>query len=181
MKLLKLNYYFKLFLLGLFVTTSFNACQDGEIISNDNEIITSIENTNSIKNVTVASRGGSGFLITHENCGGHTIERHIEKSDAYLRNRLNTSSISAASSFYELNQAGQVIYNAISRNSSRVNSWLNGNGGSRLVLDYSHHRNIGKVLRRGSSYPYSTRRFRVVLDRRNCSGYGYRILTAYPN
>lgn len=182
MKLFKLNYYVKLFLLGLFVTTSFNACQDSEIISNNSEPVISIDEIQSSKEDfnPVANRGGSSFLIAHENCGGHTIERHINKSDAYLRNRLNTSGISAASTFYELNQAGQVIYNAINNNSSRVNSWINGSGGHRLVLTYTHRKAIGKVLRRGASSPSSSSRFKVVLERRGCSGYAYKILTAYP-
>ncbi|SNR16219.1 RNase A-like domain-containing protein [Tenacibaculum jejuense] len=182
MKLFKVNYYLKIFLLGLFITTSFTSCQDEELVMNPSEVITpqtTSENTSETN--AILTRGGSGFLITHENCGGHTIERHVNKSDSYLRWRLNNSSISAASTFYELNQAGQVIYNAINSNSSRVNNWLNGSGGYRLVLNYSHHRNIGKVLRRGNSSPYNSRRLRVVLERRNCSGYGYRILTAYPN
>lgn len=180
MKLFKFNYYVKLLLLGLLTITSFNSCQNEELISSDSIEVTEIT-TNNQQELNVSARGGSGFLYSHENCGGHTIERHVAKSDSYLRNRLNSSSISAASTFNELNQAGQVIYNAISRNSSRVNSWLNGNGGSRLVLNYTHRRNIGRVLRRGASSTYNTSRFRVILERRNCSGYGYRILTAYPN
>lgn len=181
MKLSKLTSYFKLLVLGFLFTTVFNACQNDELITEAPESTILSEEKIEADNFQYSERSGSGFLITHENCGGHTIERHIAKSDAYLRNRLNTSRISAASTFYELNQAGQVIYNAITRNSSRVNNWLNGSGGSRLVLDYSHRKNIGKVLKRGASRPYSTRKFRVVLERRNCSGYGYKILTAYPN
>ncbi len=183
MKLFKFNYFLKLALLSLLTLSTFNACQDDEIISNSPQVISTLENSENTKTneLSITKRGGSSFLISHENCGGHTIERHVAKSDSYLRNRLNTSNISAASTFYELNQAGQVIYNAIDRNSSRVNNWLNGSGGSRLVLNYTHRRNIGRVLRRGASSTYNTRSFRVVLERRNCAGYGYKILTAYPN
>ena len=131
-------------------------------------------------NVITTLEVGSGFLRQHESCGGHTIERHVAKSDSYLRNRLATSNISAASTFYELNQAGQIIVNAINRNSYRVNNWVNGSSNYRLVLNYTHHRNIGKVLRRGASYPQATRKFKVVLDKRRCSSYRYLVLTAYP-
>ena len=130
--------------------------------------------------VVMDLKAGSGFLYQHENCGGHTIERHIAKSDSYLRNRLATSNISAASTFYELNQAGQVIVNAINRNSYRVNNWLNGSSNYRLVLNYTHHRNIGKVLQRGARYLRATRKFKVVLDKRRCSSHRYMVLTAYP-
>lgn len=123
---------------------------------------------------------GSGFLIKHENCGGHTIERHVAKSDAYLRQRLASSNISAASTFYELNNAGQVIVNAINRNNYRVNNWLNSGNRRRLVLNYTHRRNIGKVLERGARATKATRKFRVVLDKRRCSSYKYLLLTAYP-
>ena len=173
MKLFKFNYYIKLVLLGLFVTTSFTACQDDQTIPQ--EPVTQQE----------ASRGtlstsGTQFLIDHENCGGHTIERHIAKSDEFLYNRLATSSISAASTFFELNQAAQVIENAIHYNWDYVNDWINGNGGFRLVLEYTHTKDIGKVLRRDQYYPYNTRSFKVVLQRSDCLNYGYMILTAYP-
>lgn len=174
MKLFKLNYYVKLFVLGLFVTSTFNACQENEVVSTPQQSKTAKEFTAN------ASRGGASFLIDHENCGGHTIERHIGKSDDYLRDRLYNSSISAASTFYDLNQAGQVIFNAISNNSTRVNNWLNGSGGFRLVLSYTHHSIIGKVLLRGEYYPYESNMFKVVLERNSCTGDGYKIVTAYP-
>lgn len=167
MKFFKFNYILKFAILGFFAVTLFTGCQVDEPILETDQLQEEIS-----KN--------AGFLRVHEACGGHTIERHIAKSDQYLRDRLRRYNISAASSFYELNQAGQVIVNAINRNSSRVNSWLNGSGGSRLVLNYTHHRNIGKVLRRNASYPVQSNRFLVVLERRNCSNYRFRVLTAYP-
>lgn len=175
MKLFKFSYYIKLVLLGLFITTSFVGCQDEQTIPQD-----AIINTKKEVNNDIQARGGSQFLIDHENCGGHTIERHIGKSDDFLYNRLETSSISAASTFFELNQAGQVIENAIYYNWDYVNDWINGNGGFRLVLEYTHNNDVGKVLRRDQYYPYNTRSFKVVLQRASCLDYGYMILTAYP-
>lgn len=157
-------------LMGLLMVASLISCQSDDLETQEIQLVAQTDLAKS-----------STFLRIHESCGGHTIERHVAKSDDYLRYRLATSSISAASTFNELNQAGQVIVNAINANSSSVNNWLNGSGGSRLVLDYTHWRDIGRVLRRGASYTYSTGRFRVVLERSYCSSYPFKVLTAYPN
>ncbi len=186
------NYFLKFFLLGLLVTT-FNACQQDEIVLENETSETIISEQNSIKNVLDetkhAERYSSRFLYDHENCGGHTIERHIEKSDNYLYNRLRNSSISAASTFYNRNQAGQLIYNSIySYNASRVNNWLNSSSNSNLVIYYTHSSNVGKVMERGSYNTFQSRRFRVILSKRSCisydnnwdNDYDFTIITAYP-
>ncbi|TPN83895.1 RNase A-like domain-containing protein [Aquimarina algicola] len=174
MNLFKLKYFTRSLLIGLLVSLSFISCEKDGLSSVDE--IQQIENSND----SSIQQKGSGFLRQQESLGGHTIERHIAKSTDYLRNRLNTSSISAASTFYELNQAGQVIVNAINANNSRVNSWLN-SGSSRLVLSYTHWRNIGVVLRRGQSNPTPSRSFRVILQKRSNAPNGYYVLTSYPN
>ncbi len=179
MKLLKFNYLIKFFLLGLFVTT-FNACQSDEIVTNSD--IVTLQEISSDKEDSYSARYTSSFLPTHENCGGHTIERHIEKSDSYLRNRLNNSNISAASTFYNFNQAGQIIYNTIyyyNSNYNRVNNWLNSSSTSYLVLYYTHYKVLGKVMNRNYS-TFESKSIKVVLAKSNCSSYPFRIVTAYP-
>lgn len=189
MKTFKLNYFLKFILLGLFVTT-FQACQNDEIITNDE--VVSLDETNikdALSETQHAARYTSSFLPDHEDCGGHTIERHIEKSDSYLRNRLNSSSISAASTFYDDNQAGQLIYNSIySYNRSRVNSWLNSSSTSYLVIYYTHSSTVGKVMTRNNYSTYNTNKYKVVLSKSDCISYDYNwdndydftIISAYP-
>ncbi|WP_147405145.1 RNase A-like domain-containing protein [Aquimarina sp. AD10] len=173
MKFPKINYFLKLFVLGLVIISSFSSCE-----KNDDSTVVSIEQLDKEENLFPSKN--STFLRQQESLGGHTIERHVGKSTAYLRNRLNTSSISAASTYYELNQAGQVIVNAINTNRVRINNWLSG-GGSRLTLSYTHRRNIGVVLRRGQNNPNPSRKFRVILQKRSSAPNGYYVLTSYPN
>lgn len=168
----KLNYLFGLLTIGL--ALSLGSCQEqDQVVPVD------------VQEQVEADQAGpqeenAPWLRQQESLGGHTIERHVAKSEAYLRNRLNTSNISAASTFYELNQAGQVIVNCINANSSKVNSWKNSSS-SRLTLYYTHHRNIGKVLRRGASSSVPSKKFIAVLQKKSNAPNGYYLLTSYPN
>ncbi|MFL1894263.1 RNase A-like domain-containing protein [Aquimarina sp. 2-A2] len=172
----KLSQYTRTLLTGIFITLSFISCEKDSLYQAEE-----VQEIQEVKETSDTSlQKNASFLRQQESLGGHTIERHVAKSTTYLQNRLNTSSISAASTFNELNQAGQVIVNAINANSSRVNSWLNGSG-SRLTLNYTHHRNIGVVLRRGQSNPTPSSRFLVVLQKRSNAPNGYYVLTSYPN
>ncbi len=159
---------------AIFFSVLFSSCEkeSTSFIDDTFELSTTESDTVIAKNAP--------FLRQQERLGGHTIERHVGKSIAYLRNRLQNSSIRAASTFNELNQAGQVIVNAINANRSRINNWLN-SGSRRLVLNYTHRRNIGIVLQRGQNDPYTSKKFRVVLQKRSSAPNGYYVLTAYPN
>lgn len=130
------------------------------------------------------SQEGTLFLQAQEICGGHTLERHVNKSDEYLKKRLRNSNISAASTFTgDVNKIGKVMLNALAKNKSRIAQWLSKKrrGRDRLVLDIKNsRRRIGKVLQRGFGKPKRTRSFKMVLIRKTCQDKKYVILTAYP-
>lgn len=181
-KKLNISLFLKVITLGLFATF-FSSCEQEDIAVDSNEL-TQVELSSSSE----LANYSSSFLPDHEDCGGHTIERHIEKSDSYLYGRLS-SGISAASTFYDYNQAGQVIYNAIynnSYNASRLNSWLNSSSTSYLVLYYTHGSILGKVLTYSSST--ESNKIKVILSKSSCISYDYNydndydftIVTAYP-
>ncbi|UII26196.1 hypothetical protein LVD15_23300 [Fulvivirga maritima] len=168
-----LNHLFGLFLIG--ITLSLGACQEqDQVVPQAEPVAVEADQQGDVH------EENAPFLRQQESLGGHTIERHVAKSDSYLRNRLNTSNISAASTFYELNQAGQVIVNAINANSNSINNWKNGSS-SRISFTYTHHRAIGKILYRGSSSPVASSRFLVVLQKKSSAPNGYYVLTSYPN
>lgn len=75
-----------------------------------------------------AVRGGRIVLAEHEastlrGIGGHTIARHVGKTDAELIGRLATSRIPAASTFVSLQEAEQIISSVVRVNRTQIVTW----------------------------------------------------------
>jgi hypothetical protein len=122
-------------------------------------------------------------LEADERLGGHTIERHIAKTDEDLAARLRREpQISAASTYTDLETARHTVASALASSRVRVTQW-EARDGSRpnLVLRYTAPRGspVGRSLERGARTATPTRRALVVLrwhDRRN----RWYVLTSYP-
>ncbi len=133
------------------------------------------------------SRGGSfeelarRSLDWHERHGGHTMARHVGRSDDQLRARLKKSpKIRAASTFPNQATAEGVIREALRANRVRVRRWLGQDGeGSRLVLRWDAGRVIGRGWFRGERRARELRRATIVLSMKR-KGEPI-VLTAYPN
>lgn len=126
-----------------------------------------------------AGRTPGRDLSWDEREGGHTLARHVGKSDADLARRLERESgVAAASTFVDRATAEAVVGITVQREAGRIDRWLRQQS-ENLALDYFGERSqvIGFVLLRGESHPVATHRARIVLRRR---GDGYFILTAYP-
>ena len=115
--------------------------------------------------------------------GGHTLARHVGRSDAELKERLRREpNISAASTYSDRITAERVVARALARNRTRVDQWL-ARQGSRpnLVLDYrgsTGDEAIGRSLPRRSSQPMPCSDAVVVL--RWDGQRGFLVLTSYP-
>ncbi|MEG3858194.1 RNase A-like domain-containing protein [Microcoleus sp. herbarium12] len=121
-----------------------------------------------------------GGLDFHEAAGGHTLERHVGKTEAELAQRLaNDKRISAASSFSDRFVAEAAIAEAMYKNESPIDSWVKKRG-NRYAIDYNANRIIGITLRRRASKATSGSRLKIVLQRSTKLPPGYFILTAYP-
>ena len=121
-----------------------------------------------------------GGLDFHEAAGGHTLERHVGKTEVQLAQRLEKEKrISAASSFTYRSVAEAAIAEAMSKNQSAIDSWMK-SGSNRYTIDYNANKTIGITLRRGASKATQTSRLRIVLQRSTKLPPGYFILTAYP-
>jgi Bacterial CdiA-CT RNAse A domain len=121
-------------------------------------------------------------LARDEARGGHTLVRHVGRSDADLKERLRREpSISAASTYSDRVIAERVVARALARNRARVDQWL-ARPGSRpnLTLDYrgDAKESIGRSLSRRNSQPVTCSDAVVVLrwDGRK----GFIVLTSYP-
>ena len=56
--------------------------------------------------------------------GGHTLARHVGRTDAQLRDRLRREQISAASTYTDRATAERVVARTLARQRSRVDQWL---------------------------------------------------------
>ena len=121
-----------------------------------------------------------GGLEAHEDAGSHLIERHVGKSEQDLVDRLKRENISASSSFRDLPAAEHFIAGTIIDNQAKIDAWLDGKGGNRLVLDASFDSSTGISVKRGDSKAEDVFSVKLVLERSNALGIGYRIVTGYP-
>ena len=121
-------------------------------------------------------------LAASERMGGHTLARHVGRTDDELRERLRSEpSISAASTYSNRATAERVVATTLQRFSRRVQSW-SARTGSRpnLALDFQGVADapVGRSLRRGAARARDCEDAVVVL-RWHRSGVYY-VLTSYP-
>jgi hypothetical protein len=113
--------------------------------------------------------------------GGHTLARHVGRSDADLRERLRREQISAASTYTDRATAERVVARTLARQRTKIDQWL-ARQGSRpnLALDYRGEAReaIGRSLSRRSPQPAPCSDAVVVL--RSDGGRGFIVLTSYP-
>jgi len=128
------------------------------------------------------SAGARRDLSPDEAAGGHTLRKHVGRTDAELRERLeHEREISAASTWNDRASAESAVGAAIAEQSGKISRWLERqNGHPNLVLDYdgdpSHP--FGRTLRRGEDRVQPCSHALIVLkwDGPN----SYHVLTAYP-
>ncbi len=118
-------------------------------------------------------------LSADEEMGGHTLQRHIGRTDAELEKRLERERhISAASTYTDRAKAEHVVAEDIRQNQGRIQRWLQRSGGHpNLVLDYHGDEQIGRVLNRGESHSVPCSNAVAVLKWAESR---YYVLTSYP-
>jgi hypothetical protein len=122
-------------------------------------------------------------LTADERCGGHTLARHVGRTDAQLADRLRQQrDISAASTYLDKDTAERVVGAALARDRPRIEAWA-GRRGSRpnLALRYraSSPQPIGRSWQRGRSAPEPCFQAVVVLRWLDPRG-TFCVLTSYP-
>jgi len=121
-------------------------------------------------------------LAQDEAAGGHTLRKHVGRSDAELRERLEKEpNIAAASTYTDRVTAEKAIGLALEQNRAKVQRWLARSGGHpNQVLDYSTDGDhpVGRTLRRGQESSQPCSHALVVL--RWSGDDHYYVLTSYP-
>jgi hypothetical protein len=122
-------------------------------------------------------------LAVDEERGGHTLARHVGRTDVELRDRLrHESHISAASSYVDRAAAELMVGLALERERGRLESWERRRGSRpNLVLHVDAPRGppIGRVLVRGASSAVAATSALVVL-RWDLEAGDFFVLTSYP-
>jgi hypothetical protein len=126
--------------------------------------------------------GNPRDLSQDEAAGGHTLRKHVGRTDDQLRERLrHERNISAASTWTDRSTAEHAIGTAITQNHEKINRWLERSGGHpNLVIDYdgdSAHP-VGRSLRRDADQPQPCAHATIVLKWTGPDD--YYVLTAYP-
>jgi hypothetical protein len=121
-------------------------------------------------------------LAASERLGGHTLARHVGRTDDQLRERLRREpSIFVASTYPDQATAERVVAETLQRFSRRIQSW-SARAGARpnLALDYTGEAAVpvGRSLRRGDARVRDCTDAVVVL--RWHPRAAYYVLTSYP-
>ena len=89
-------------------------------------------------------------LSRDEQRGGHTLEKHVGRTDEQLRERLARERISAASTWTDRETAETTVAQTLHAQRRRVENWMRrGYPRANLALHYDASRPIGRSMRRG--------------------------------
>lgn len=130
-------------------------------------------------------RAGRIALAEHEGMGGHTILKHVGKTEAELRARINLTSSSrrppsAISSFSSLRVAEDVISKAMSKEAPLIRLWAAGPRTREYRFIYAAGKDIGYGVVRNTGSLVKMQKIRVVLRGTQVNGKLYFILTSFP-
>jgi hypothetical protein len=131
---------------------------------------------------SASSRGSAPHdLSQDEAAGGHTLRKHVARTDDQLRDRLDHErNISAASTWNDRASAEAAVGAALAEQNEKISRWLQRDRHSNLVLDYdgAPAHPFGRTLRRGENQVEPCAHAVIVLkwDPPN----SYHVLTAYP-
>ncbi len=119
-------------------------------------------------------------LERDENLGGHTLARHVGRTDEQLAQRLRKErNISAASTWTDRDIAEETVAAGLHAEHGRIESWLRrGERRPNLALHYTAGRMIGRSLRRDASESVPCTSAVIVLRAYGIDG--FYVLTTYP-
>jgi hypothetical protein len=112
--------------------------------------------------------------------GGHTILRHVGKSDGFLRRRLLWDKNPAASTFSSVQAAEKVINAALSTQAAALSAMVASPEASDATVEVRFDRPIGRVWVRGARGPVATPALRVYVRKSVFSPEGFIVVTAFP-
>ena len=118
-------------------------------------------------------------LSRDEERGGHTLRKHVGRTDDELRQRLaRERNISAASSWTDRAAAEETVAAALHAERDKISNWQRRGGRrSNLALHFDAGHAIGRSLVRGATEVVACSEAVIVL---RADGDGFYVLTTYP-
>jgi len=128
---------------------------------------------------TQSARGGSYDLSKDEDRGGHTLRKHVGRTDDELRQRLQRErNISAASTWTDRAAAEQTVGAALQAEMGKIENWeRRGERRPNLALYFDVGHEIGRSLIRETNQVVTCSEAVIVL---RADGDGFYVLTTYP-
>jgi hypothetical protein len=119
-------------------------------------------------------------LELDESRGGHTVRKHVGRTDTQLEERLDRErNISAASTWTDLQIAEETVAQALRAEKGRVENWRRrGYPRANFALHHDAGRVIGRSLRRGDIHPIDCTAVVIVL--RADGPDSFYVVTTYP-
>jgi hypothetical protein len=116
----------------------------------------------------------------HEGPGlGHTVERHVGKSDNWLKKRLRQNpSMEAASTFVNEAAANRAQGLFVKRNKKLIDNWLK-SGASDLSMTVDLGMPLGNVLLQGQSKSFSSSKVFYLIRRSEATPHGWYFHTSF--
>ncbi len=126
-----------------------------------------------------AAPAGSRDLSIDEAEGGHTLARHVGRTDGELAERLKAEpDISAASTYTDRATAESAVGTVLSLKAGDITKWEQKTGNrANLALRASLESTVGRSLKRGQSKAVDVHAVVVVLA---WEGDGWFVLSSYP-
>ncbi|PIE83379.1 MAG: hypothetical protein CSA09_00415 [Candidatus Contendobacter odensis] len=130
----------------------------------------------------IAIRRGAITLAAEEAAGGHTIARHVGRTEAQLRSRLaQQPNIPAASTFRTLQEAERAVAAALRANKEAIKTWAkSANPGQTKAFTYEAGQVIGQGVVRSTGQMTNMSKMVVVVRKVIEQNRVYFVLTAYP-
>ncbi|MFF2852430.1 RNase A-like domain-containing protein [Streptomyces sp. NPDC058001] len=121
-----------------------------------------------------------------ESLGGHTIQKHVGKSDQHLRNRLKDEpDIPAASTYESFTEAKTYMDKVATKRKVGIETWLKSGTGKTKEFtadfpDAQIGRRISQEEARKSTKPHSVSDATIVIKRDPSAPDGYIVITSFP-
>jgi hypothetical protein len=127
-------------------------------------------------------------LLSEELRGGHTLEKHVGKTPAWLDSRLSQDPIiPGASTYRNLDEATAVTQQVLDLNRSQIAAWIADPAAGRITvasmsrpITSPSYKPIGTVVDRRLSVPVPGNGARVVLQKNPGAPTGFTVITSFP-